>query len=53
VATHTRNVPSTPAHIMISHWGTNNDKWGGPATLNVPRYLYVRKVSYTPMAVRP
>jgi beta-glucanase (GH16 family) len=52
-ATHTRNVPSAPAHIMISHWGTNHERWGGVATLDTPRYLYVRKVRFTPMAVRP
>lgn len=52
VGTHTRNVPSAPAHIMISHWGTNNERWGGLATLDALRYLYVRKVRFTPMAVR-
>jgi beta-glucanase (GH16 family) len=51
VGIHTRNVPSTPAHIMISHWGTNNEKWGGRATLGIARYLYVRKVQFTPKVI--
>jgi beta-glucanase (GH16 family) len=49
IATHLRHVPSAPAHIMVSHWGTNNEKWGGHATPGVPRYLYVRRVAFTPM----
>jgi beta-glucanase (GH16 family) len=49
---HTRNVPSTPAHILVSHWGTNNDRWGGRATLGMARYLYVRKVEFTPRVVQ-
>jgi endo-1,3-1,4-beta-glycanase ExoK len=48
VSTHTSNVPSTPAYIMINHWGTNSTGWGGPATLNVLRYLYVSSFTYTP-----
>jgi beta-glucanase (GH16 family) len=50
IATHLRHVPTTPAHLLVSHWGTNNEKWGGRATPGVPRYLYVRRVSFTPMA---
>jgi endo-1,3-1,4-beta-glycanase ExoK len=48
VSTHTSNVPSAPAYIMINHWGTNSTGWGGLATLGVERYLYVSSFSYTP-----
>ena len=48
-ATHTNNVPSTPAYPMINHWGTNNPNWGGEATTNgVLRYMWVKRFSYTP-----
>ena len=49
---HTRNVPSAPAHILVSHWGTSNDRWGGRATVGIPRYLYVQKVGFTPMVIQ-
>ncbi len=49
VSTHTSNVPSTPAYVMINHWGTNSTGWGGPATLGVERYLYVSSFTYTPL----
>ena len=46
VSTHTQNIPSSPAHIMISHWGTNSTGWGGYATPGVQRYLYISNFSY-------
>jgi len=46
---HTTNVPSAAAYIMINHWGTNSSGWGGPATLNTPRYFYIDRFSYTPL----
>jgi endo-1,3-1,4-beta-glycanase ExoK len=49
VSTHTSNVPSTPAYILINHWGTNSTGWGGVATIGVERYLYVSSFTYTPM----
>jgi endo-1,3-1,4-beta-glycanase ExoK len=49
VSTHTSNVPSAPAYIMMNHWGTNSTGWGGLATVGVERYLYVSSFSYTPM----
>ena len=49
VSTHTSNVPSTPAYIMINHWGTNSTGWGGMATVGVERYLYVSSFTYTPL----
>lgn len=49
VATHTGVVPSMAATPMINHWGTNNANWGGLATPNVDRYMYVKKFSFTPM----
>ena len=48
VSTHTSNVPSAPAYIMVNHWGTNSTGWGGLATLGVQRYLYVSSFTYTP-----
>jgi hypothetical protein len=26
---------------MINHWGTNNTGWGGLATPNITRYMFV------------
>lgn len=49
LATHTKKVPTAPAHILINHWGTNSNDWGGQATVGVTRYLYVKSVSFTPM----
>jgi endo-1,3-1,4-beta-glycanase ExoK len=48
VSTHTSNVPSTPAYVMVNHWGTNSTGWGGLATEGVERYLYVSSFAYTP-----
>lgn len=48
LATHTQNVPSTPAYIMFNFWGTNHTSWGGLATPGVNRYFYVKSVSFTP-----
>jgi endo-1,3-1,4-beta-glycanase ExoK len=48
VSTHTSNVPSTPAYIMVNHWGTNSTAWGGLATEGIERYLYVSSFIYTP-----
>jgi PKD repeat protein len=48
VSTHTSNVPSAPAYIMMNHWGTNSTGWGGPATVGVQRYLYISSFTYTP-----
>jgi endo-1,3-1,4-beta-glycanase ExoK len=48
VSTHTSNIPSSPAYIMINHWGTNSTGWGGPATIGVQRYLWISSFTYTP-----
>jgi endo-1,3-1,4-beta-glycanase ExoK len=48
VATHTADIPSTPAYIMLNFWGTNSANWGGMATPGVTRYMYVSSVSFTP-----
>src|SRR5271170_1308177 len=50
VATHTTNIPQTPAYMMINFWGTNSSSWGGVATPGVTRYFYVSSVSFTPAA---
>ena len=49
VSTHTVNIPSAPAYILVNHWGTNNTKWGGTATTGVERYLYISRFTYTPL----
>ncbi|MBV8050240.1 MAG: glycoside hydrolase family 16 protein [Acidobacteriaceae bacterium] len=49
VSTHTGVVPQVPAYAMINHWGTNSTGWGGLATPNVTRYMFVRSFSYTPL----
>ncbi len=46
VSTHTQNIPSAPAYIMINHWGTNSTSFGGLATPGVERYMYVSSVKY-------
>ncbi|MGA9800524.1 MAG: family 16 glycosylhydrolase [Terriglobales bacterium] len=48
VSTHTGVVPQTPAYAMINHWGTNSTGWGGLATPNTTRYMFVRSFSFTP-----
>lgn len=50
VATHTTVVPTESASIMLNHWGTNLIGWGGSATANVPRYMWVRGVKYWPLS---
>jgi beta-glucanase (GH16 family) len=47
VSRHTAHVPKAPAYIMINHWGTNSTGWGGKATLNLQRYLYISSFKYT------
>jgi endo-1,3-1,4-beta-glycanase ExoK len=51
ISTHTKNVPSTPAHIVINHWGTHQ-AWGGNATPGVTRYMYVKSVKFTPWTAK-
>lgn len=47
MAIHSEAVPSTPAHIIINHWGTNSPYWGGLASPGIQRYLYVKSVKFT------
>jgi hypothetical protein len=49
VSTHTGVVPQTPAFAMINHWGTNSTGWGGLATTNITRYMFVRSFSFIPL----
>jgi endo-1,3-1,4-beta-glycanase ExoK len=49
VSTHTGVVPQTPAFAMINHWGTNSRGWGGLATPNIARYMFVRSFSFIPL----
>lgn len=46
IARHTTNIPQAPAYPMINHWGTNNVNWGGSATLDTNRWMYVKKFEY-------
>ena len=50
VSTHTGVVPQTPAFAMINHWGTNSTGWGGLATTNITRYMFVRSFSFIPLS---
>ena len=49
VSSHTGVVPQTPAYAMINHWGTNSRGWGGLATTNIARYMFVRSFSFVPL----
>jgi len=49
ITEHRKNVPTAPAHILLNHWGTNTDSWGGTGTLGT-RYMYVKRVRFTPWA---
>jgi endo-1,3-1,4-beta-glycanase ExoK len=46
VSTHTMNIPSAPAYVMINHWGTNSTSFGGLATPGVERYMYVSSFKF-------
>jgi beta-glucanase (GH16 family) len=48
IAVNRMNVPSRPAQIRINHWGTDNPNFGGSATFDVTRYMYVKSVNFTP-----
>lgn len=49
VSSHTGVVPQAPAFAMINHWGTNSRGWGGLATTNITRYMFVRSFSFIPL----
>jgi beta-glucanase (GH16 family) len=49
VSSHTGVVPHAPAYAMINHWGTNSRGWGGLATTNITRYMFVRSFSFIPL----
>lgn len=46
VSTHTLNIPSAAAYVMINHWGTNSTGFGGLATPGVERYMYVSSFKF-------
>jgi Glycosyl hydrolases family 16 len=52
VAHQTGHVPQNPAHIILQHRGTNSDKWGGVAAVDVERYFFVRSVKFTPRGTK-
>lgn len=49
IAKHTTNIPQAPAYPMFNHWGTNNVNWGGLATLDIDRFMFVKKFTYEPL----
>jgi beta-glucanase (GH16 family) len=53
VATHKTVVPSKPAPFLLNHWGTNDAAWGGLATPDVERYVYVKSFTFTPILEKP
>jgi beta-glucanase (GH16 family) len=53
VTTHTMNVPSAPAYILMNHWGTNSTGFGGLATSGTTRWLYFSKFAYSPPGPKP
>lgn len=48
ISTHTKIVPTKPASFLFNHWGTNSLNWGGLATPNKIRYMYVKTFSFVP-----
>lgn len=48
ISVHSLAVPSTPAYILMNHWGTNSSSFGGVASPGIDRHLYVSKFTYTP-----
>ena len=48
IVSHTDAVPVAPAPFLFNIWGTNQSTWGGYATPNVTRYMYISNFSYTP-----
>jgi endo-1,3-1,4-beta-glycanase ExoK len=46
VYTATQNIPTLAAYPMINHWGTNSTDWGGFATPDVDRYMYVSSFKF-------
>lgn len=49
IGTHTKKVPEVSAKMFFNHWGTHSKWWGGYATTDVPRYVYIDWFRYTPL----
>ncbi len=49
LATHTKIVPFAQAPVMMNHWGTNSPDWGGIATPDIDRFMYVKRFAFTPL----
>lgn len=47
IATHKNVVPKAAASFLLNHWGTNDSSWGGMATPNVDRYVYIKSFTFT------
>jgi beta-glucanase (GH16 family) len=47
--THIEVVPSRTACPMMNHWGTHNANWGGLATPDVERWVWVKSFRFTPL----
>jgi len=48
IVRHTQAVPVAPAPFLFNIWGTNKNEWGGYATLDVTRSMYISNFRYTP-----
>lgn len=48
ISTHTDNIPSTPAPVIMDTYGTNNASWGGLASVGITRYEYFSSFKYWP-----
>lgn len=47
-ATHTNNVPVTPAFVLMNIWGTNSTSFGGNAVVGTARRMFVSGFTHTP-----
>lgn len=52
LSVHNLNVPIMPAPMLFNLWGTNSTGFGGLATLNIQRNMFVQNFSYTPLSNR-
>jgi len=48
IAQHRNVVPSLAGPFIFNHWGSNNQWWGGWATPDVDRYVYIDWFRYRP-----
>lgn len=51
ISQHRSIVPKNPGKMIFNHWGTHLNWWGGWATENTPRYMFVDYFKFTPIKV--